>query len=83
VSDFERWRADGKTYRHRGHDIFYRDQGDGPPLVLLVASGRVRRLPIRGEARGLVAPLRCPPLSIVNRFGISVPLRQHSAPDVC
>jgi pimeloyl-ACP methyl ester carboxylesterase len=35
VSDFERWRADGKTYRHRGHDIFYRDQGDGPPLLLL------------------------------------------------
>ena len=31
------WRASGRTFRHRGHDVFYRDEGrsDGGTLVLL------------------------------------------------
>ena len=32
---FERWRRDGLTYRHRGHAIFYRVEGEGPPLLLI------------------------------------------------
>ncbi|MET0283264.1 MAG: alpha/beta hydrolase [Polyangiales bacterium] len=32
---FEQWRRDGKTYRHRGHGIFYRDQGQGPVLLAI------------------------------------------------
>jgi pimeloyl-ACP methyl ester carboxylesterase len=31
----EEWRNGGRTYVHRGHEIFYRDEGDGPPLVLI------------------------------------------------
>lgn len=29
------WQARGRTYRHRGHAIFYTDAGDGEPLVLV------------------------------------------------
>jgi pimeloyl-ACP methyl ester carboxylesterase len=32
---FEAWRADGRSYRHRGHTIFYRDQGEGPVLLAI------------------------------------------------
>jgi pimeloyl-ACP methyl ester carboxylesterase len=32
---FEQWRREGKTYRHRGHEIFYRDQGTGPVLLAI------------------------------------------------
>ena len=31
----ETWHAEGLTYRHRGHDIFYRLQGAGDPLLLI------------------------------------------------
>lgn len=29
------WRAEGKTFRYRGHDIFYRDEGRGDALLLI------------------------------------------------
>jgi pimeloyl-ACP methyl ester carboxylesterase len=32
---FEQWRREGKTYRHRGRAIFYRDQGTGPALLAI------------------------------------------------
>jgi pimeloyl-ACP methyl ester carboxylesterase len=32
---FEQWRREGKTYRHRGRAIFYRDQGSGPVLLAI------------------------------------------------
>ncbi len=35
AADFQRWRAGGKVYRHRGHAIFYRVEGDGPTLLTL------------------------------------------------
>jgi pimeloyl-ACP methyl ester carboxylesterase len=35
MSAFEDWRRAGKTYRHRGHAIFYRDQGQGPVLLAI------------------------------------------------
>ncbi len=31
----EAWHDAGRTYRYRGHDIFYRQQGSGDPLVLI------------------------------------------------
>jgi pimeloyl-ACP methyl ester carboxylesterase len=33
--EFTRWQRAGRTYRHRGRSIFYRTEGDGPPLLLL------------------------------------------------
>jgi pimeloyl-ACP methyl ester carboxylesterase len=33
--DFDRWRREGRTFRHRGHAIFYRTAGDGPPLLAI------------------------------------------------
>jgi pimeloyl-ACP methyl ester carboxylesterase len=33
--EFEQWRRDGKTFRHRGHAIFYRDEGTGPVLLAI------------------------------------------------
>jgi pimeloyl-ACP methyl ester carboxylesterase len=32
---FEQWRREGKTYRHRGRPIFYRDAGSGPVLLAI------------------------------------------------
>ncbi|APR81735.1 Hydrolase, alpha/beta fold family protein [Minicystis rosea] len=32
---FEAWRREGRTYRHRGHAIFYRDEGTGPVLLAM------------------------------------------------
>ncbi len=32
---FDHWRRDGRTSRHRGHDVFYRDAGSGPPLLAI------------------------------------------------
>ncbi|HEX5658492.1 MAG TPA: alpha/beta hydrolase [Polyangiales bacterium] len=32
---FESWRREGKTFRHRGHAIFYRDEGQGPVLLAI------------------------------------------------
>ncbi len=32
---FEAWRRSGKIYRHRGHAIFYRDEGEGPVLLAI------------------------------------------------
>jgi pimeloyl-ACP methyl ester carboxylesterase len=32
---FEQWRGDGRTYRHRGHSIFYAVGGEGPWLVAI------------------------------------------------
>lgn len=32
---FERWRAEGRAFRHRGHDVFYREGGDGPALLAI------------------------------------------------
>jgi pimeloyl-ACP methyl ester carboxylesterase len=32
---FDRWRRDGKTFRYRGHAIFHRVEGAGPPLVAI------------------------------------------------
>ena len=32
---FERWRRDGRTFRHRGHAIFHRVEGEGPWLLTL------------------------------------------------
>lgn len=31
----DEWQRAGHDYRHRGHRIFYRDEGAGPPLVLV------------------------------------------------
>src|SRR4051812_8986199 len=33
--DFAEWRREGKTYRHRGRAIFYRDAGSGPVLLAI------------------------------------------------
>lgn len=32
---FDEWRRGGRTYRHRGHAIFYRTEGQGPDLLLI------------------------------------------------
>ena len=32
---FDRWRREGRTFRHRGHAIFHRVEGAGPPLVAI------------------------------------------------
>ncbi|MFT3775696.1 MAG: alpha/beta hydrolase [Minicystis sp.] len=32
---FDRWRREGRTFRHRGHAIFYREDGAGPPLLAI------------------------------------------------
>jgi pimeloyl-ACP methyl ester carboxylesterase len=32
---FEQWRREGKTFRHRGHAIFFRDAGQGPVLLAI------------------------------------------------
>ncbi|MFT3924561.1 MAG: alpha/beta hydrolase [Myxococcales bacterium] len=32
---FDAWRRDGKTYQYCGHNIFYRDQGEGPVLLAI------------------------------------------------
>jgi pimeloyl-ACP methyl ester carboxylesterase len=32
---FDQWRRDGRTYRHRGHSIFYELGGEGPWLVAI------------------------------------------------
>lgn len=32
---FERWRSEGRGFRHRGHEIFFREGGDGPALVAI------------------------------------------------
>src|SRR5262245_7965557 len=29
------WKAAGRSFEHRGHNIFYRDEGSGPPLLLI------------------------------------------------
>ncbi|HEU4534714.1 MAG TPA: alpha/beta fold hydrolase, partial [Polyangiaceae bacterium] len=31
----DEWQRAGHDYWHRGHRIFYRDEGAGPPLVLV------------------------------------------------
>ena len=31
----EQWKSSGRRYRHRGHDIFYRDDGRGPVLLCI------------------------------------------------
>ncbi|HEU4412022.1 MAG TPA: alpha/beta hydrolase [Polyangiaceae bacterium] len=31
----DEWEREGRGYRHRGHRIFYRDEGSGPPLLLI------------------------------------------------
>ncbi len=33
--EFDRWRSEGRTFRHEGHAIFYRDDGRGPALVAI------------------------------------------------
>lgn len=33
--DFISWQRDGRSFVHRGHSIFYRTQGSGPPLLLI------------------------------------------------
>jgi pimeloyl-ACP methyl ester carboxylesterase len=33
--DFDRWRREGRVYRHRGHAIFYRTAGEGPALLVI------------------------------------------------
>lgn len=35
ASAFERWRAEGRAFRHRGHDVFYREEGEGPVLLAI------------------------------------------------
>lgn len=35
----ERWRANGRTFRHKGHAIFYRDEGPADGEVLLCLHG--------------------------------------------
>jgi AraC-like DNA-binding protein/pimeloyl-ACP methyl ester carboxylesterase len=32
---FESWRREGRTFRHIGHEIFYRDAGSGPTLLAI------------------------------------------------
>ena len=32
---FDQWRREGRTYRHRGHSIFYRVAGAGPTLLAI------------------------------------------------
>lgn len=32
---FEAWHGDGASYRHNGHEIFYRDQGSGTVILLI------------------------------------------------
>jgi pimeloyl-ACP methyl ester carboxylesterase len=32
---FESWRREGRTFRHVGHEIFYRDAGSGPTLLAI------------------------------------------------
>jgi pimeloyl-ACP methyl ester carboxylesterase len=34
-AEFGQWRAGGKHLRYRGHDIFYRVDGNGPPLFAI------------------------------------------------
>ena len=34
-SNLEAWHAEGRSFRHRGHDIFYREQGSGDVLLLI------------------------------------------------
>ncbi|MCP5483006.1 MAG: alpha/beta fold hydrolase, partial [Spirochaetales bacterium] len=31
----ERWKKEGRTFLHRGHEIFYREEGRGEPLLLI------------------------------------------------
>ncbi|MFO0617948.1 MAG: alpha/beta hydrolase [Polyangiaceae bacterium] len=34
---FERWRSEGRRFRHRGYDVFYREEGDaGRPALLAI-----------------------------------------------
>ena len=33
--DLERWRQGGRTFSHRGHDVFSRDEGAGPVLLCI------------------------------------------------
>ena len=33
--DLDRWRQGGRTFSHRGHDVFYRDEGAGPVLLCI------------------------------------------------
>lgn len=35
TSAFERWHREGRAFRHRGHDVFYREEGDGPVLLAI------------------------------------------------
>ncbi len=35
TDDFDRWRREGRTFRHAGHAVFYRTEGEGPALVAL------------------------------------------------
>jgi pimeloyl-ACP methyl ester carboxylesterase len=30
---FDRWRREGRAFRHRGHAVFYRTEGEGPALL--------------------------------------------------
>lgn len=55
------WRSAGKSFRHRGHEIFYRDEGRGPVLLCVhgfpTASWDWRLVwPALLELRRLVAP---------------------------
>ena len=55
------WKSRGRTFRHHGHDIFYRDEGSGPALVLIhgfpTASYDWHRVwPALAEGRRLIAP---------------------------
>ena len=34
-AEFERWRHEGRTFRYRGHEIFYRIDGSGPALLAI------------------------------------------------
>jgi pimeloyl-ACP methyl ester carboxylesterase len=35
TDDFDRWRREGRTFRHAGHAVFYRTEGEGPALVAI------------------------------------------------
>jgi pimeloyl-ACP methyl ester carboxylesterase len=35
AAEFDRWRLEGRVYRHRGHSIFYRAEGEGPVLLAI------------------------------------------------
>ena len=35
IQTLEQWRAGGRTFRHRGHEIFYRDTERGEPVLLI------------------------------------------------